>query len=196
MIGDDIEDIIDTTNSTAAARPLSPLTSGYIKAVAGHDDTLFVAFPILQVPTPETKYRDTAFHANTFGKKKIGGKKVDRVLLPGKFTHIHLVDGNGNQMLGRMAVHLTGLSRYLKEGDILKLQLFTELNYNVRDNPNSMPLVFISKYEKVWWDAIFLTQKQLPIQLHAHPMLKNLPTQEVAKRVRVQWTQRCNHAKG
>lgn len=68
-----------------------------------------------------------------------------------KVTDLRLVDGDGIQMLGKLATHLADQGRELKQdgGDIIRLDLKTEFTHKINESTEKMPLVFILKYSVV-----------------------------------------------
>ena len=64
-------------------------------------------------------------------------------------THLTLVDGDNNQIHARMATHLADAGRALEQGDIVQLELFSELTYDVNENSSPMPALFITGYTRV-----------------------------------------------
>ena len=111
------------------------LTKGYIKAIAEYRDTGFAEHPILYVLSRETFHEEQTFHG--FSNKPAP---------PTKLTHLRLVDGDGNQMMGRLATEIADQGKQLKEGDVIRLDLYTELTHLLNDKTSKMPFVFIHKY--------------------------------------------------
>ena len=64
-------------------------------------------------------------------------------------THLALVDGGNNTIHARMATHIADAGKALGEGDVIQLNLFTELTYRVNDTSPSMPALFIIQYYRV-----------------------------------------------
>lgn len=117
-------------------RPPS-LTKGYIEAIASGADTSFVDYPVLYVLSRETKHEEQTFSG--FGRKSMEPP-------PTKITHLRLVDGDGNQMLGRLATDIADQGKQLQQGDIIQLDLYTELAHRINDKTARMPFIFIAKY--------------------------------------------------
>ena len=109
------------------------LTKGYIRAIAGFRDTSFVKYPVLYVINRTTKWEDQLFTGG------FGDGQPPRV----KTTHLNLVDGDGNQMLGRLSTEIADQGRQLDEGDIIRHDLFTELTHCVNKNSEKMPFIFV-----------------------------------------------------
>lgn len=75
--------------------------------------------------------------------------------MPMQFTHLRLLDGDKNTIAGRMSQHLTHESKKLKEGDIIRLERFTELTHRPDDeSPGRYPLVFITNYSVIGYNKI------------------------------------------
>jgi len=64
-------------------------------------------------------------------------------------AHITLVDWDNNQIYARMATHLADAGRALEEGDIIQLELFSEITYHVNGNSPPMSALFIIGYTRV-----------------------------------------------
>lgn len=116
------------SESAAADKPAPVLTRGYIKALSEFRSDISEAFvsPILQVSQRETKFRNSGFSDDSF---KNGDDS--NTIVPMQITHLTLVDGDGNSMLDKAAIHLTHEARTLNEGDIIKINLLTELSYKI-----------------------------------------------------------------
>jgi len=131
----------------------SKLTNGYIDRVALRQDTSSLAKePILQVVERETKYRN---NVNVTKDKNSCAVQM-------QFTHLTLCDGDGNIIVGRVVAHLTHVARKLIQGDIIKLQTFTELTHRMGTSA-PMPAVFIADYRKVSYGPLPKNLKNEPI---------------------------------
>jgi len=118
------------------------LTKGYIAALAAHDgDTLPIHYPVLYVLSRETKHEAQTFDGFS------AEERAPRVTV----THLHLVDGDGNQMLGRLATHIAHPGRELKKGDIIRLDRYTELMHKINKKTARMPFVLVLKYSPIWF---------------------------------------------
>jgi len=121
---------------------------GFIKSLAqDYDltktDANFNGSPVLQVLFHEMCYHQPAFQKNSFGKCNLQ--------IPVQFTHVCLLDGDNNQLLRRFMVHQTAESHRLKDGDIIKLENYTQMTHHVKDKPPK-PSVFIMKYSVVGYN--------------------------------------------
>lgn len=136
LAGDDTNEfIIDNGEETVVE-----LTDGYISAVAEGRSTLASVkhdHPVLAVLERETGYRDVMRHQATNNHQKV------------KLTHLTLMDGDNHQIHARMATELTDKGRALQRGDIIRLDLFTELTYRVNAQSPNMPALFILGYSIV-----------------------------------------------
>ena len=132
------------------------LTEGYIEAVANAEDTSQLASePILHVLSRETGFRDVLEQES---EPKAGHQKV-------KLTHLTLVDGDNNQIHARLATHIADAGRGLGEGDVIRLNMFTELTYRINDESPRMPTLFILRYTRVG-------RMPVPVQSELHHMLQ------------------------
>ncbi len=115
------------------------LTKGYIAAIAAHDDTFFVLHPVLYVHSRETTHEAQTFEG--FCNSDSTPPKV-------KVTHLRLVDGDGNQMLGRLATEIADQGKQLRKqgGDVIRLDRYTEMTHRINNKTARMPYVFIHKY--------------------------------------------------
>ena len=86
-----------------------------------------------------------------------------------KLTILRLVDGDNNEIHARMATHIADAGRSLVEGDLIKLDLFTELTYHVNEGSPVMPALFIIGYSRVG---------HVPVDVNKelHGMLQYTPT--------------------
>ena len=67
---------------------------------------------------------------------------------------LRLVNGDGNQIHARLAIHLAEVGRILKRGDKIHLDLFTELRYRVNKTSPRMPALFISKMTRAGFSIL------------------------------------------
>ena len=134
--------IVEETSSLQPSNggmPVNDLTSNYIQTIANYGDTSHLRNPTLQVVSSETKFRKTPF-------KKVYGKEQQDV----KITHLRLMDGDNNVMMGRCAINITDEGKKLKEGDIIQLDMYTELTHTLGEkNGKSKPVVYIIKFSLV-----------------------------------------------
>ena len=114
------------------------LTKGYISAIASFQDTSFANHPILYVYSRETTHEDQSF--NGFSDKQPP---------PTKTTHLRLVDGDGNQMTGRLSTNIADQGKQLQKGDVIRLDLYTELTHCLNGKTPKMPCVFILKFSPI-----------------------------------------------
>ena len=123
---------------------LVELTPCYIKAIAEYDDTSNLRNPVLQVVSATTSFKATPFK-NTYDKPQ----------QPVKVTHLRLMDGCNNTMLGRLAINITDEGKKLKEGDIIRLEMYTELTHtlNIKDG-EPKPVVYVIKFSLVGYNAL------------------------------------------
>jgi len=138
LMGDDEvsvhSDISDVDEKTSTP------TKGYIAAVASGEETANIAsHPILAVLSRKTGFHDVLRQESEKAKDH---QKV-------KLTHLTLLDGDNNQIHARMATHIADAGRKLEEGDVIRLELFTELSYHVNEDSRPMPALFIIKYTRV-----------------------------------------------
>ena len=155
---------------TLPLQPVNPgevvraLTRGYIQAIAEYDDTTKYSNPILQVVSkPDTKFRKVPF-------KKVFNKEQQ----PVKVTHLRLLDGDNNQMLGRCAINVTDDAKKLKAGDIIRLELYTELTHTLNEAKGAppKPVVYIIKFSLVGRNSIPpATSINDPLECEASSML-------------------------
>lgn len=124
------------------------LTSGYVLAVSRAEDTsLLPGKPILQIAARDTFHQRVNVDR---GKSKVEGTT--------QITQFQLCDGDGNTMLGRVATHLASEARKLNEGDIIELELYTELTHKLGTS-TPKPAVFILGYSHVGY-------AKLPEEVH------------------------------
>ena len=76
-------------------KPVVDLTPNYIQTMANYADTSNIRNPTLQVVSAETKFRNLPF-------KKVFGKPQQDV----KITHLRLMDGDNNVMMGGCAMNI------------------------------------------------------------------------------------------
>ena len=69
----------------------------------------------------------------------------------------------------RMSTHIVDAGRSLVEGDLIKLELFTELTYHVNDGSPIMPAMFIIGYIRVGHVPVDVKKK-------LHGMVQYAPT--------------------
>lgn len=149
------------------------LTRGYIAAVAcGRSTDSITSSPILHVLTRRTGF-EAVMHAD---HEKI--KDHQKV----KLTHLTLVDGDNNQIHSRMATHIADAGRELSEGDIIKLERFTELSYRVNKTSNPMPALFILNYTHVGHMPLD-PQKEINDMIPYQPTLAALEDKEDSEEV-------------
>ena len=86
-----------------------------------------------------TKYEQQSFH----------GFSESHAPPTTKITHLRLVDGDGNQMTGRLSTDIADQGKQLKKGDIIRLDLYTELAHHINQSTSKMPCVFILKYSVI-----------------------------------------------
>ena len=67
---------------------------------------------------------------------------------------LRLVNGDGNQIHARLAIHLAEVGRILKHGDRIRLNLFTELRYHVNKKSPCMPALFIFKMTRAGFSLL------------------------------------------
>ena len=121
------------------------LTSGYIKAIACCGDTSFALSPILQVVSTTTSLNKPPFGKTVFGKSQ---QSV-------KITHLRLLDGDNNTMLGRLAINITDKGKKLRTGKIIQLDLYTLLNHAVKeDDAPPKPVVYVSKFSLLGYQQL------------------------------------------
>ena len=127
-MGDEEEDLPDNLpkhpdNDRGSARQNEP-TKGYIAAYcSGIDVQELTSSPTLSVLSRSTGFR------TVFGHDNESNRTHQRV----KLTIVTLLDGDNNQVHARMATHLVDAGRVLKEGDVMKLELFTLLTYRINN---------------------------------------------------------------
>lgn len=145
MMGDSNEELEMNEQET----PTTELTKGYIYAVAhGQDTSELTSTPIMSVLSRETGFRDVLQHEGTKTHQKV------------KLTHLTLVDGDGHQIHARMATHIADRGRSLGEGDIIRLDLFTELTYHVNETSKPMPAILIINYTRVGHKPLPILSKE------------------------------------
>lgn len=71
-----------------------------------------------------------------------------------KLTTMRLVDGDGFQIHARLDVKITEVGRQLKRGDIVQLDVFTELRYRVSKGSPRMPALFIFNLSRVGYSSL------------------------------------------
>eukprot|EP00804_Cyclotella_cryptica_P020532 CCRYP_003387-RA/>CCRYP_003387-RA protein AED:0.00 eAED:0.00 QI:800/1/0.5/1/0/0/2/0/189 len=95
-------------------------------------------------------------------------------------------------MLGRMATHLAVEARKLKEGDIIKLVLFTELTHKLGTSL-SKPAVFILEYSHVGYAKV-ASDIHLPLKGNfSNQLNKSYPTANTAQKVVSESDAECRH---
>ena len=110
------------------------LTPQYIKAIAEYDDTSHLPNHVLQVVSPTTTFKASPFKTT-----------YDQPQQPVKVTHLRLMDGCNNTMLGRLAINITDEGGKVKEGNIIRLEMYTELTYTLNVNDaEPKPVVYVS----------------------------------------------------
>eukprot|EP00571_Detonula_confervacea_P008374 CAMPEP_0172328508 /NCGR_PEP_ID=MMETSP1058-20130122/60390_1 /TAXON_ID=83371 /ORGANISM="Detonula confervacea, Strain CCMP 353" /LENGTH=342 /DNA_ID=CAMNT_0013045625 /DNA_START=1319 /DNA_END=2344 /DNA_ORIENTATION=- len=124
------------------------LTQGYIKAIATSQDTSFAEHPILYVLQVDLIREPPKFTG--FSDKQAPSNKI---------THLLLADGDGNQMTGRLSTHIADQGSQLKRGDIIRLDLYTELTHRINTNTARMPWVFVLKYSPVGYSGTLPVKK-------------------------------------
>lgn len=131
---------------------VTDLSPGYIHAIANYHDTTIHPNPILQVVSGKTKYRSTPFK-----------QTCNKPQQPVKITHLRLLDGDNNTMMGRLAMSITDMGKKLKEGDIIRLEQYTELTHtlNVKENAPRKPVVYIIKFSLVGYNPLPLPKSIL-----------------------------------
>ena len=133
------------------------LLDTYIDAIAQHTSYFergdsFAEFPVLYVLGRETKWETQSFHGFS-----------QQVAPPIKVTHLRLMDGDGNQMVGRLSTRIAELGEELERGRIIRLDLFTELTLRLNENTANMPCVFILKYSKLGYKSMPPVKPKDPI---------------------------------
>jgi hypothetical protein len=119
------------------------LSKGYIKALSRAEDTSEIA----ETPTMQVVARET-FH------QRVGIKRAEKQLEGHtQITQLKLCDGDGNTMFGRLATHLAGEARKLKQGDIIHIKSFTELTHKMGTS-TAKPALFILGYSHVGYDKL------------------------------------------
>lgn len=157
LMGDRNEEV-----PSESEEPIIHPTEGYISAFAAGDDTSeLTTNPVFSVLSRDTGFRDVMQHEETRTHQKV------------KLTHLTLVDGDNNTIHGRMATHIADAGRGLEEGDVIRLDLFTELTYHVNDNSQPMPALFILRYTRVGHIS-------MPVQQDINNMLPYSPSQSIA----------------
>ena len=131
------------------------LTPNYVSSIATYKNVGFIDHPVLQL----TALPVMEFEGNTNGSNS---NKTH-------FTHLRLRDGSDDQMIGRLSVHLAHEGNRLREGDIIRLQLFTPCTYPTsgEDNPQRSPMVVIHQYSVVGTAAL---PERLPAPMHCAPL--------------------------
>ena len=128
----------DSVRAVYEAEPIITPTTGYIAAVASGSDTSDITSqPVLSVLSRQTGFQTTLKHNSATSHQSV------------KITHLTLVDGDRNSIHARLATHLADKGRDLEEGDLIRLEMFTELSYRVNDESPRMPAIFVIKYTKV-----------------------------------------------
>ena len=162
----------DNNDGDNAGSAIITSTLGCIAAVAAGEDTSELASnPILSVLSRETGFRTVLQQDNDPLKEH---QKV-------KLTHLTLVDGDKNQIHCRLATHLADTGRALSEGDMIKLDLFTELSYRVNQASPLMPAIFLIKYTRVRREPVPRDIKDMipytynPPQLNLHDDQRKSP---------------------
>ena len=135
MMGDRLPDgsSFSGESSDDAMSTAPSLTPNYVSAIASGEDVSSIDLPILQLTEPPKM----AFEGNS------NGEKTNR----SHFTRFWLCDGSGNQMLGRAAMHLAHDGNRLREGDIIRLELFTPCTCLLRAERS--PVVLVHRYTVV-----------------------------------------------
>ena len=115
-------------------------TPGYIAAIADCGNTDRFSQPIFQVITAETSFRKSKFKVTH-----------DKPQQPIKVTHVRLLDGDNNVMMGRLAINITDEGKKLKPGDFIQLHLYTELTHTLNEGGGAppKPVVYILKFSFV-----------------------------------------------
>ena len=154
--GDDAYSVRSESSSDSEdeEQDVSTPTKGYIKAVADGEDTEEMSPPVLLVLSRQTGYRDVMCQDH---EPRNDHQKV-------KLTHLVLVDGDNNQIHARLATHIADAGRKLGEGDVIRLDRFTELTYRVNETSPHMPALFILRFTRVG-------RRPVPVQSDLHDML-------------------------
>ena len=134
----DQDNTVDMPLNVEEKATSTELSKGYIKAMAEHRSGSGVS----DHPTLCVYAVDPKFYEDVAGRAKEKQQNV-------KLTNMRLVDGDGVQIHTRLAIHLTEMGRMLKRGDIIRLDLFTELRYRVNITSPRIPTLFILRLSRV-----------------------------------------------
>ena len=126
------------TNTEEQHQP--QLTTNYIRSIAEYRDTSFAQYPVLYVISRTTEYEDQSFSGFS-----------NREPPPVKFTHLNVMDGDGNTMYARLSTQISDQGKQLKRegGNIIRLDIYTELTHRLNQSTSKMPCVFIHKYSSI-----------------------------------------------
>ena len=117
-------------------------TLSYIAVIADCGDTDTFSQPILQVITAET-----SFHKSKF---KVTYDKPQQHV---KVTHVRLLDGDNNVMMGRLAINITDEGKKLKPGDFIQLHLYTELTHTLNEGGGILQSQWCTSSSFRLWDT-------------------------------------------
>lgn len=131
----------DTITLCPAQEQCNSPTKGYVQALAELRSTSSLADkPVLSVYCVDTGYhKDVSCRGDSQSVK---------------LTTIRLVDGDGSQIHARLDIRITEVGRQLKRGDIVRLDLFTELRYRVSKGSPRMPALFIINLSRVGYSSL------------------------------------------
>jgi hypothetical protein len=115
----------------------SGLTRGFVHSCSVGGDPNDGGCPTLQVVIKDSKHKD-------------GYRKDPRR----KFIDITLMDGDDNTILARLATHCVDFGRFLQLGDVIQLDLYNDLTYQLNADSPNMPWLLILNYTIVGKDPL------------------------------------------
>ena len=119
-----------------------------IKSIATSQDTSFAEHPILYV-----------LHMDPIREPPKFTGFSDKPAPFNKITHLLVADGDGNQMTCRLLTQISNQGTQLKRGDIIRLDLYTELAHRINKNTARMPWVFVLKHSPVGYSGTLPVKK-------------------------------------
>jgi hypothetical protein len=124
------------------AKAPTTLTKEYVSCIAGNQCVANVDAPIFQVVSTRKKF-------------EVSVSKIERNAI--HFTHLCLLDGSGDVMVGRLNMNLAHDGGKLQAGVIVQLHLFTPLTYvssSGGEEGERAPMVVIHTFSKIGYEPL------------------------------------------
>ena len=135
IVGDCLPDVVDDRRDNAKS-PVT-LTKEFVSRIAGNQCVAHIDAPIFQVVSTRKKF-------------EVSVSKIEKNSI--HFTHLRILDGSGDVMVGRLNMNLAHDGSKLRAGEIVQLHLFTPLTYvtsNGGEGDERAPMVVIHTYSKI-----------------------------------------------